>query len=41
MGQQTKGEHKENMNISKLAAGQYVCRIAGQNNSITKQIIKL
>jgi hypothetical protein len=36
----TKGEHEEILDISKFPAGQYVCRIIGQTNTISKNIIK-
>jgi hypothetical protein len=39
-GKRTKGEHEEILDISKLPAGQYVCRINRQTNTISKNIIK-
>jgi hypothetical protein len=39
-GNRKKGEHEESLDISILPAGQYVCRISGQTNAISKNIIK-
>ncbi len=39
-GNKAKGEHEETLDLSKLPAGQYVCRISGQTNTISKNIIK-
>jgi len=39
-GIRTKGEHEEILDISILPAGQYLCRISGQTNTISKNIIK-
>ena len=39
-GNRKKGEHEESLDISILPAGQYVCRISGQTNTISKNIIK-
>jgi hypothetical protein len=39
-GNRTKGEHEETLAISSLPAGQYVFRISGQTNTISKNIIK-
>jgi hypothetical protein len=40
VGERTIGEHEESLDISTLPAGQYVCRISGQTNTISKNIIK-
>ena len=39
-GNRSKGEHEETLDISSFPAGQYVCRISGQTNTISKNIIK-
>jgi hypothetical protein len=39
-GARAKGEHLESLDISSLEAGQYICRISGQKNTISKNIIK-
>lgn len=39
-GNKAKGEHEETLDLSTLPAGQYVCRISGQTNTISKNIIK-
>ncbi len=39
-GNRAKGEHEESLDISTFPAGQYVCRISGQTNTISKNIIK-
>lgn len=39
-GNRAKGEHEEILDISTLPVGQYVCRIIGQTNTISKNIIK-
>jgi hypothetical protein len=39
-GKRAKGEHEETLDLSALPAGQYVCRISGQTNTISKNIIK-
>jgi hypothetical protein len=39
-GNRAKGEHEETFDISSLTAGQYVCSISGQKNTISKNIIK-
>ena len=39
-GNRSKGEHVETLDLSTLPAGQYVCRISGQTNTISKNIIK-
>jgi hypothetical protein len=39
-GNIAKGEHEENLDLSKFPAGQYVCRLSGQTNTISKNIIK-
>ena len=39
-GARVKGEHQESLDISSLSAGQYVCRLSGQKNTISKNIIK-
>jgi hypothetical protein len=39
-GYKSKGENEESLDISSLPMGQYVCRISGQNNTISKNIIK-
>ena len=40
VGERTIGEHEETLDLSKLPAGQYICRISGQTNTISKNIIK-
>ena len=35
-----KGEHKEILDLTDVPLGTYVCRISGQKNTITKQLIK-
>ena len=40
LGIKAMGKYQEELNISALPNGIYVCRISGGNNSITKQIIK-
>jgi hypothetical protein len=40
IGKQLKGEHQESIDLSTLQPGQYICRISGKNNMISKHIIK-
>lgn len=40
VGERTIGKHEETLDLSTLPAGQYVCRISGQTNTISKNIIK-
>ena len=39
-GNRAKGEHEESLDISTLPVGQYICRIVGQTNTISKNIVK-
>ncbi len=39
-GNRSKGEHEETLDLSTLPSGQYVCRLIGQTNTISKNIIK-
>jgi hypothetical protein len=39
-GKQAKGENQETIDITTLPAGTYICKIAGQNNIITKKVMK-
>ena len=40
IGKQEAGEHQEVLDLTNLLPGTYTCSISGQNNTITKQIIK-
>lgn len=40
LGQQTSGAHQEMLELNLVPKGTYVCRIVGQHNSITKQVLK-
>jgi len=40
VGTKAAGEHLETLDLSGLPQGSYLCRISGQQNTITKQIIK-
>jgi hypothetical protein len=40
LGTKNAGENQDNLDLRKLAAGTYICRISGERNSISKQIIK-
>jgi hypothetical protein len=40
-GNKFKGENKEIIDISSLSSGQFICRISGQNQTISKNILKL
>jgi hypothetical protein len=39
-GNRSKGEHEETLDLRTLPDGQYLCRISGQNYTISKNIIK-
>jgi len=39
-GNRVKGKHQESIDMSNLPVGQYVFRISGQKNTISKQVIK-
>ncbi len=39
-GSKNAGENQDNLDLRQLAAGTYICRISGERNSISKQIIK-
>jgi hypothetical protein len=39
-GSKNAGENQDNLDLRQLAAGNYICRISGERNSISKQIIK-
>jgi hypothetical protein len=39
-GTKNAGENQDNLDLRQLAAGTYICRIRGERNSISKQIIK-
>lgn len=40
VGNSTAGEHKEMLDLTHLPNGTYVCRISGQQHSITKKVFK-
>lgn len=40
IGTKTAGEHLETLDLSGLPQGNYLCRISGQQQTITKQVIK-
>lgn len=40
IGNKVPGEHQETLDLKGLTQGSYVCRITGEQNSITKQVIK-
>jgi hypothetical protein len=40
VGTKAAGEHLESIDLNGLPQGSYLCRISGQQNTITKQIIK-
>lgn len=40
LGTQVSGEHQETFDLTSFPQGTYVCRISGQQNTITKQLIK-
>ncbi len=40
LGNSTAGEHKEMFDLTHLPNGTYVCRISGQQHSITKKVFK-
>jgi hypothetical protein len=40
LGNKTPGEYEEELDLTGIAQGTYVCKISGQQNTITKQIIK-
>jgi len=39
-GKQVSGEHQETLDLTSIPQGTYVCRISGQQNTITKTVIK-
>jgi hypothetical protein len=39
-GQQVIGQHQETIDLTNIPNGTYVCRISGQQNMITKTVIK-
>jgi hypothetical protein len=39
IGKKETGEHQELLDLSNVPLGTYVCRLSGQKNSITKQLI--
>ena len=39
-GAKNPGENQDSLDLRQLAAGTYICRISGERNSISKQIIK-
>jgi len=40
LGKQVSGEHQETLDLTSIPQGNYVCRITGQQNTITKTVIK-
>jgi hypothetical protein len=40
LGKKETGEHQEVLDLSHVPQGAYVCRLSGQKNMITKQLIK-
>ena len=40
LGKQVSGEHKETLDLTSIPQGTYGCRISGQQNTITKTVIK-
>jgi len=40
LGKQVSGEHQETLDLTSIPQGTYVCRISGQQNMITKTVIK-
>jgi hypothetical protein len=40
LGKQVSGEHQETLDLNSTPQGTYVCRITGQQNKITKTVIK-
>ncbi len=40
LGKQVSGEHQETIDLTSIPQGTYVCRISGQQNMITKTVIK-
>jgi hypothetical protein len=40
LGAKESGKHQEIIDLTNIAQGTYVCRISGQQNEITKQVIK-
>jgi hypothetical protein len=40
LGTKNVGENQDNLDLRQLPAGTYICRISGERNSISKQIIK-
>jgi hypothetical protein len=40
LGTQGEGQHQAMLDLSNVAVGAYVCRIIGENNSISKHIVK-
>jgi hypothetical protein len=40
LGQQVSGEHQETLDLTSIPQGTYVFRISGQQNTITKTVIK-
>ena len=40
LGKKETGEHQEVLGLSNVSEGSYLCRLSGQKNTITKQLIK-
>jgi hypothetical protein len=40
LGSKNEGENLDNLDLRQIATGIYICRISGEKNSISKQIIK-
>jgi hypothetical protein len=40
LGNKAVGEHQETFDLNGIPQGTYICRISGQKNTITKQLIK-
>ena len=40
LGKKETGEHQEVLDLSNVSEGSYLCRLSGQKNTITKQLIK-
>jgi hypothetical protein len=40
LGKQVSGEHQETLDLTSIPQGNYVCRITGQQKTITKTVIK-
>jgi hypothetical protein len=41
LGKQVSGKHQETLDLTVMPHGSYVCRISGQNNMISKTVLKI